>query len=635
MHNFRSTLLSEFRVTAAIPHRRQRTPMRMFRAFAFSAVVLAATLSGCAGSPSSNSPSHGGTVTFAEQPGNTPNWIFPFVSSAYYTYLQDFQFDYSMWRPAYFLGSPTSPELDYSKSLAEPPKYSDNNSVVTVTLKPYKWSDGTPITARNLLFWFNMLRAEKVNWYGYVPGLFPDNVKSVAIVSQRTIKFTLTGPVNPMQFSQDQISNLVPIPMAWDRTSLSGPRGTGAKVPQGTGAGLDMTRKGVQAVYKFLISQNNSPKTWATNWLWQIVDGPFKLQDYQVSGRATLVANHAYSGTKPKISRLVFVPFASETAETNLLRSGNSIDVGYLPFADVAQQSALNAAGYKLSPWPIFAITYMWPNYNNPTVGPIFKQLAVRQAMQLLVDQNTMIKGIYHGYGSPTFGQVPLTASSPYATSYVKSLPYSYDPSRAVKILKSNGWAVHPGGVTTCARPGTAAGECGAGISAGQRLEFTDIYDADVPEATVQKQLDKTNFEKAGIVLNLRPVNLTQLFSETGPCTSSQSLCSWQLVDFPPATTFGYPFQGAFFQTGGTYNWGNYSNSAVDALINKLNTLPSGAQLDATQNKYANLVASDLPAIGEPTIPYQLTEVRSNLVGVTPQSPQIGIFPEDWHFTSK
>ena len=47
---------------------------------------------------------------------------------------------------------------------------------------------------------------------------------------------------------------------------------------------------------------------------------------------------------------------------------------------------------------------------------------------------------------------------------------FPYDPIKAKSLLTSNSWKVAPGGVTTCVKPGTAAGDCGAGITADSSL---------------------------------------------------------------------------------------------------------------------------------------------------------------------
>ena len=50
--------------------------------------------------------------------------------------------------------------------------------MVTITLKHYVWSDGETVSARDVGFWINLLKANKADWASYVPGGFPDNVVS-------------------------------------------------------------------------------------------------------------------------------------------------------------------------------------------------------------------------------------------------------------------------------------------------------------------------------------------------------------------------------------------------------------------------------------------------------------------------
>jgi peptide/nickel transport system substrate-binding protein len=214
---------------------------------AFSVPVTNRSTSGGRGVlASATSSQAGGSVSFAEPPEQIPNWIFPFIDPADYTFFGDFNWDWSMYRPLYYVGQGTTPYIDYSKSMAYAPVFTDKDSVVTITLKNWNWSDGTPITARNVLFWFNMLKAEKANFWNYIPGVLPDDVASVKILSQKTIQFKLTTSYNPTYYAQNELQNLTAIPMSWDRTSLSGPRGTGSSVPPGTGKGLDMTTAGVE-----------------------------------------------------------------------------------------------------------------------------------------------------------------------------------------------------------------------------------------------------------------------------------------------------------------------------------------------------------------------------------------------------
>ena len=49
-------------------------------------------------------PVKGGTAVFAEPPSTPPNYMFPFMSSAYASNTNIFNFQYLMYRPLYWFG---------------------------------------------------------------------------------------------------------------------------------------------------------------------------------------------------------------------------------------------------------------------------------------------------------------------------------------------------------------------------------------------------------------------------------------------------------------------------------------------------------------------------------------------------
>jgi peptide/nickel transport system substrate-binding protein len=52
----------------------------------------------------------------------------------------------------YWFGNNGEPVINKPLSLADPPVFSDNNTVATITMKHWEWSNGTPITARDVVF---------------------------------------------------------------------------------------------------------------------------------------------------------------------------------------------------------------------------------------------------------------------------------------------------------------------------------------------------------------------------------------------------------------------------------------------------------------------------------------------------
>ena len=95
--------------------------LRGMLAVGVAALVLAAGCSGGGSSgssvPAGGTPVKGGTAVFAETPSTTPNYIFPFVASAYISdgNIQDFQ--HLMYRPLYWFGSSGRPD---GEQVAEP-----------------------------------------------------------------------------------------------------------------------------------------------------------------------------------------------------------------------------------------------------------------------------------------------------------------------------------------------------------------------------------------------------------------------------------------------------------------------------------------------------------------------------------
>jgi peptide/nickel transport system substrate-binding protein len=127
--------------------------MNLRLAVGVGAVALALAAAGCASTGTTargTTPVSGGTATWAEQPSDTPNYIFPFTSSEFISVSNLEDFGYLMYRPLYWFGTGAAPTLNPSLSLASYPTFSGNQ--VTITLKHYKWSNGQPVTAQNVMF---------------------------------------------------------------------------------------------------------------------------------------------------------------------------------------------------------------------------------------------------------------------------------------------------------------------------------------------------------------------------------------------------------------------------------------------------------------------------------------------------
>jgi len=591
------------------------------------------------------------TAIFAEQAQAPPNYIFPFMSLAFFSVYNINQFQFLMYRPLYWFGKGTTPDINYTLSLAKKPIYNKTDNTITVTLKSYKWSDGTAVTAKSVMFWMNMLHSEKTNWAAYAPGgsNIPDNVKSITVDSPTKLTFDLTESFNTYWYTYNQLSQITPLPLAWTKTTTSGAAGSGgcASAPYGEADGP------CAAVYTYLSKQagydptnpkaaNNSLDTYATNPLWQVVDGPWHLTQFNVTGALTMAPNSSYSGpVKPTIKKFQEVPFTSDTSEFNALVD-KKVTYGYLPVQDLTSPTSTPKhagknnprleSNFNLTPLNGWAINYFPYNFNSTgdggNAGAIFSQLYFRQAMQLLVDQPAEISKLAHGYGVPTYGPVPVVPTNPFADSYEKGNPYPYNVTKAKSLLSSHGWKVTPNGTSVCEKPGKGSGDCGAGdgttIPKGAKLAFTIQYASGTTITTNTMNAEKSSWAQAGINVTLTSASFNTVIGNATPCPKG---CSWELQNWGAGWIFApdyYPTGEELFQTGAGSNSGNYSTSTNDANIKATNV--SKVKLTT----YENYLSKELPVIYQPNYTNPLVEINKSITGATPVNVLQQITPAYW-----
>jgi peptide/nickel transport system substrate-binding protein len=603
-----------------------------------AAAVLGVSCSSSSTPPSSGggTPVKGGTARVALPAGVTLSWIFPFYSITNASVYNSEQFQWLMYRPLYMFGNNTNSNvaINYPLSPANQPTYSNGGKTVVVNMKGWKWSDGTTVDAKSVIFYMNMVEAEKANWYATTPGLLPDNVASYKATGPNQVTFQLNKAYSSIWFTYNQLAELTPMPEAWDITSLNASPGSG-------GCATDSAADGwakCKAVYTFMTAQSKDSATYATSKLWQVVDGPWKLSAYNSDGHVTLVPNTKYSGSpKPQLAALKIVPFTDDSTEYTAMKTGQ-IDVGYIPKQDLPQKPANSTlpatnplgSGYTLQPFYSFSIFYAQPNFNNPTVGFMVRQLYMRQALQMVLDQPGINKAIYRGYSTPVSGPAPNTPPGNQWAPSIQSEnggqgPYPFSIDKAKSLLTSHGWAMQ-GGVMTCQDPA----KCGTGIKQGQQAKFTFNYSTGNASVTSMWQTYKSDASKAGIDINLVGQTFNTIIGESAPCAPMGPKCNVQVFAFG-----GWAFNGPGFEptgeplfaTGAGSNSGNYSNPQMDSLITATHTSSD----IATFHNYATYGAQQLPFIWTPN-PYGIEAVSNKLHNVT-FNALYTFLPEYWYFT--
>ncbi|UNS99181.1 peptide ABC transporter substrate-binding protein [Streptomyces tubbatahanensis] len=598
------------RVRARIPRRRGRL---------LASVALLATtalLAGCGPKveavtdvrPGQGTPVEGGTAVMALPPAATPNWIFPIGAPGYLaTYNSAIQ---NLLYPPLYTPEPDKSgklTMDSPRNVAEKPRFSDGNRTVTVTLKKrYRWSDGEPVTADDVRFWFELIRANKDDWGGYSPKLLPDNVETFQVLDDHTFRLRLDRAYNPAWFTADQLEYFKPLPRhAWSKK------------------GEDPKK-----VFKRLLSHAKQLSKFDSDPLWKTTMGPWRIEKWTASGHVSLVPNKRYGGPdKPHLDRVVLKPFTTASSEFNVLRAGG-LDYGYIPPSVMAQSAHFKETGYRIDPWESWGITYLVPNLNHPETGPLMRQRYLRRALQSLIDQKAISEHVWHGSAEPTLGPVPS------ALMEENALPY--DPGKARSLLAAHGWkrGEDGGGTLRCAAPGTGEGHCGKGIDKGQELALELLSQSGSTETSNTMQAIKSSFSRAGVRLDIREQPLNTVLGTTVPCKPKEVVCSqWQLGFFGTQGSWIFPAEPSgqqLFATGAPSNMGNWSDAKTDELIKRTEYSDD----DSAMRDYARHLAREAPVLWTPNPAYQVSVIRSDLRGID-QNPTLTLAPQDWYFVKK
>ncbi len=417
----------------------------------------------------------GGTISQGQLNGQTPVYIFPIINSEDVT-TGTLSMVSNLFMPLYAGPEGARPQTDYDLSAAaSAPAPSNGDKTYTIHLKPgLKWSNGQPITSKDFLFFIDLtkaaIKASPANWAQYVPGEFPSSVTSATTPNATTIVLNLDKPYNPGFFLNNQVqdtNNVYPLPsQAWNVAAAGGPH-----INDWATNPADALK-----IYNYLAKAGGSVSTFASNPLWKVVSGPFKLKSFSATNSSyVLTPNPSYGGTpKPYANQVDVNTYTSFEAELNAVKSGSlDIMVGFDP-SQIPQMGTLKQQGIDVfggPSWGWFGGIY---NFQDGTdhFGKVITQLYARQAMAYLTDQPGIIKGIYKGAAVPAYGPIPSAPTSSYAPPNATNPAYPYNPAKAVSLLKANGWKVVPNGQTTCVKPGTGSGECGAGIPAGTPFKF-------------------------------------------------------------------------------------------------------------------------------------------------------------------
>ncbi|WP_059008888.1 ABC transporter substrate-binding protein [Streptomyces specialis] len=329
-------------------------------------------------------------------------------------------------------------DLELQPALATAlPEISDDGLTYTYALREgVEFSDGTPFTARDVVFTYETILDEDTN------NPAKDDlaaVESVRAEGDHTVVFTLAYPYAP--FAERTVLPIASADAAGGQDVNTGPYNT---EPIGT--------------------------------------GPYVVTGWTRGERLTFEANPGYWGGEPEVRRLTMAVIPDDDVRATRLRSGD-LDAAVLP-PNLANSFAgeEGLVTHTAESADFRAVTL-------PTGHPVTGDQDIRLALDLAVDRELMVDSILEGAGHAAYGPVPT--ASPW---FAEGTERPHDPDAARALLDEAGWVTGEDGVRV--KDGRRA-EFTLWYPAGDRLrqEHALAYASDARDIGIDATVESGSWE--------------------------------------------------------------------------------------------------------------------------------------------
>ncbi|WP_342641319.1 ABC transporter substrate-binding protein [Rhodoligotrophos ferricapiens] len=253
----------------------------------------------------------------------------------------------------------------------------------TFKLRDAKFSDGTPVTANDVIASLKRAQGDQSNWKRFFAP-----ITKMEAVDGKTVKLGLDKPFTPL------LNNLA----MFSASILP------AKQLEEKGAAFF-----------------DAP----------IGSGPFTLKNWARGNKIELAANPNYwQAGKPSVKQADLMIIGEDNSRVLQLQAGQIDAMLNVP---VNQMQSIGSSGdITAKVAPVFRIDFVQLNNREKP----FDDPRVRQALNYAVDKEGIIQGILFGTATPATSSMPVMR---YHNEELK--PYAYDPAKAKELLKEAGLA--------------------------------------------------------------------------------------------------------------------------------------------------------------------------------------------------
>ncbi len=259
---------------------------------------------------------------------------------------------------------------------------SGNGLKYTFHLRNAKFSDGSPVTASDVVYSIDRSRKFSGGW-----GFLLTPVKTITAPDPRTVVITLSVRHAPL------LADL--------------------------------------AMYAYSVVPEKLVKAQGKAFFQHPVgSGPFYVTSYKPDSEVDLARNPHFYGTMPKISKVRLLIVPDDNSRVLMLESKKA-DVIENPPGNLTSQIN-KSPGLHVDLFPSTRVDFIQLDEHYAP----FKKLAVRQALNYAIDRSAIVKLAYQG------DAVPGASFMPYKMQFFDAgiKPYPYDPKKARQLLAQAGY---------------------------------------------------------------------------------------------------------------------------------------------------------------------------------------------------
>ena len=518
-------------------------PRLMPRAVTGVAVLALALAAGC--SSTSHSPSgtasnagavvEGGTLRLGSS--SSIDSLNPFVainqdgySTFEYIYPELVQYDASMkFAP------------DFAKSWST----SSDGKVWTFKTQPSaKWSDGQPLTAKDVAWTYSTILKYAKTASGNQAATL-SHLKSAVAPDANTLVLTYTVPV------ANVLSNLQQLPIlpehVWSKYA--------------TGNGLALKR------------YSNTP----TDGHPVVSGGPFELVKFQKDQIALFERNPNWYGPKPHIDGYGLQFFANDDAMVTALKNGEIDAVEGLPNTsmDAVKQAGMTVANVPGEEFHDFI-------FNSNPKKPNNRELLdpkVRTAFEYAMNRQQIVKTALLGAGQPGSSIVPPASGGGWFDQNLDVIPY--DPAKANQILDQLGYKKGPDGIR---------------VANGHPMSYQVIFPSSgASERTFE--IIQHELSTVGIKLTLRTMDGSAAWNAITAPNGKYLNYDLSMWDWVPLVDPDFILSVMTCDSWNDWNDTGYCNPAYDKLYQKQSTEMDLAKRHQTVDQMQQMIYQDKPYI--------------------------------------